>query len=36
MITMDMSLAALLRKGLISRDDALFHAVSQDALQRYL
>lgn len=36
MITMDMSLAALLRKGLISRDEALFHAVNQDALQRYL
>lgn len=36
MITMDLSLAALLRQGKISRDDALFYAVNPDALQRYL
>jgi Tfp pilus assembly pilus retraction ATPase PilT len=36
MITMDMSLASLLRQGKINRDEALFYAVNPDALQRYL
>ena len=36
MITMDMSLAALLRQRKISREDALFYAVNPEALQRYL
>ena len=36
MITMDMSLAALLRQRKISREDALFYSVNPEALQRYL
>jgi twitching motility protein PilT len=36
MVTMDFSLASLLRRGLISRDDALHYAVSPEVLQRYL
>lgn len=36
MVTMDVSLASLLRRGLISREDALHYAVNPDALQRYL
>jgi len=36
MSTMDMSLARLLRDGLISRELALFHAVNPDAVLRYL
>ena len=34
MVTMEMSLAALLRSGRISREDAFFYAVNQEALQR--
>jgi twitching motility protein PilT len=36
MVTMDMSLAALLRAGRVSRDEALFHAINQEAVLRYL
>ncbi|NLK89538.1 MAG: PilT/PilU family type 4a pilus ATPase [Clostridiaceae bacterium] len=36
MITMDASLISLVRRDLISRDDALLHAVNPEAMQRYL
>ncbi len=36
MMTMDMHLAALLAAGKIERQEALLHAVSQDAVLRYL
>ncbi len=36
MVTMDMSLAALLRQGRISREDALFYAVNPEAVLRYV
>ena len=36
MITMDASLASLLRRGLVSREDALHYAVNPETLQRYL
>lgn len=36
MVTMDMSLAKLLRDGKISREDAMFYSVNPDALKRYL
>ncbi|MDW7657020.1 MAG: PilT/PilU family type 4a pilus ATPase [Bacillota bacterium] len=36
MMTMDMCLAMLLRSGQISREDALLHAVNQEAVLRYL
>lgn len=36
MITMDASLAGLLRKNLISREDALHYAVSPDSLLRFI
>jgi len=36
MVTMDSSLASLVRGGLISREEALLHAASPDSLQRYL
>ena len=36
MVTMDASLASLLRRGLISKEDALHYAVSPEALQRYM
>ncbi|MGI6326718.1 MAG: type IV pilus twitching motility protein PilT [Saccharofermentanales bacterium] len=36
MITMDASLISLVRRNLISRDDALLHAVNPETMQRYL
>jgi len=36
MISMDASLASLLQRGLISREDAMHYAVSQEALQRFI
>ena len=36
MVSMDLSLAALLRRGLISREDALHFAVNPDTIERYL
>jgi twitching motility protein PilT len=36
MIAMDASLASLLRRGLISREDALHYSVSPETLQRFL
>jgi twitching motility protein PilT len=36
MMTMDMCLAMLLRTGQIGREDALLHAVNQEAVLRYL
>lgn len=36
MASMDASLASLLRRGLISREDAMHYAVSPETLQRYI
>ncbi len=36
MVTMDYSLASLLKRKLITREDAIYHAVNPEAMMRYL